>query len=206
MRKHTPLLVLFTSLIIITIVLSACSGSSKVDSITVAEAFPHATRETISSAFRTYNFNFNEEDTYSGQPIVTAASPDGIASLQMLGAAEDIQAARTFIYLPIDASSEFADQQYVYFQLLLTSIFKDTWPAMEEWLLTATYSIAERSNASLQGGATVTTPFFSEAGDLAVSLYVRLDQDGNGFLMGLVVGDWLKDIGYDPTRNVWEPQ
>lgn len=36
-------------------------------------------------------------------------------------------------------------------------------------------------------------------------MYVRLDEDENGFIMALVLGDWLDDIGYDPTRSVWEP-
>jgi hypothetical protein len=55
------------------------------------------------------------------------------------------------------------------------------------------------------GGATVTTPRSTAAGELPVSLYVRMDKDEKGFVMGLVVGDWLEDIGYDPAQNVWKP-
>ena len=205
MQKHSSRLIILSSLILAVILLSACSGSSKVDSIPIAEAFPDATREEISNAFLPYDFDFVEEKTYSGQPIVTAQSPDGAASLQLLGSAEELQAARVLIYLPIDASYEYADQQYTYFELLLNSVFDDNWPAMQEWLITATNSIAEHTTASLQGGATVTTPHFTDAGELAASLYVRLDDDSNGFVMGLVIGDWLKDIGYDPQLGVWEP-
>jgi hypothetical protein len=32
-----------------------------------------------------------------------------------------------------------------------------------------------------------------------------LDEDENGFIMALVLGDWLDDIGYDPTHSIWEP-
>ncbi len=205
MQKPTILRLLVISLVFALIFSGACSGSSKIDSITIAQAYPDATREEIINAFLPYNFDFAEEKTYSGQPMITAVSPDGAASLQLLGPAEDLKAARVLIYLPIEASYEYADQQYTYFELLMNSVFQDNWPAMHEWLITATNSIAEHTTASLQGGATVTTPHFTDAGELAASLYVRLDGDSNGFVMGLVIGDWLKDISYNAQLGVWKP-
>jgi hypothetical protein len=184
---------------------SACSGSGKVDFIPITSAFPDATHTSISSAFESYGFTFREANEYKGTQLVTAVSPDGLASLQLLGSADEVQAARVLIYLSVDATYEYANQQYTYFDLLLTRVFADTWPAAEEWLITATSSISERNNTSLMGGATVTTPRSTAAGELPVSLYVRMDKDEKGFVMGLVVGDWLEDIGYDPAQNVWEP-
>lgn len=206
MKNITTVRMLVISLAFPLIFSSACSGSGKIDSITIAQAYPDVTHEEIIQVFVPYDFEFSEERKYSGQTLVSAVSADSAASLQLLSDAnEELQAARILIYLPIDASYEYADQQYTYFELLMTSVFHDNWPAMHEWLITATNSIAERSTASLQGGASVTTPHFTDAGELAVNLYVRLDNDSNGFVMGVVIGDWLKDIGYDAQLGVWKP-
>lgn len=206
MQKTTTMRMLVISLVFALIFSSACSGSSKIDSITIAQAYPEVTQNEIMQAFVPYDFTFAEQRKYSGQTLVSAVSADGAASLQLLSDAnEELQAARILIYLPIDASYEYADMQYTFFELLMNSVFHDNWPAMHEWLITATNSIAERSTASLQGGASVTTPHFTDAGELAVSLYVRLDGDSNGFVMGVVIGDWLKDIGYDAQLGVWKP-
>ena len=201
MQKTTTMRMLVISLVFALIFSSACSGSSKIDSITIAQAYPEVTQDEIMQAFVPYDFTFAEQRKYSGQTLVSAVSADGAASLQLLSADENLQAARILIYLPIDASYEYADMQYTFFELLMNSVFHDNWPAMHEWLITATNSIAERSTASLQGGASVTTPHFTDAGELAV----RLDGDRNGFVMGVVIGDWLKDIGYDAKIGVWKP-
>jgi len=191
-------------LLLSAVLISSCTDS-KTQSIPVSSAYPSATRAYISSFYQPYDFTFAKEENYAGYPLVTASSPDGMASLQLLGQEDNLQSARVLIYLPIDADYEFANQQYTYFDLLLTSVFGDSWPAMEEWLITATNSIAEHSNTSLMGGALVSTPYSTDAGDLAANMYVRLDEDEKGFIMGLVLGDWLDDIGYDPAQAVWEP-
>lgn len=182
---------------------SACSG--KIDSIPVTSAFPDATFTNIRSAFEKLGVTFGETREYKGYELVTGVSPDGLASLQLVGNSEEIQAVRILIYLSVEATNEYANQQYTYFDLLLTSVFADTWPAAEEWLITATTSISQRNNTSLAGGASVTHQQTTTAGDLPVSLYVLMDKNGEGFVMGVVIGDWLDDIGYDPLQNVWEP-
>lgn len=186
-----------------TLFISACSG--KIDSIPVTSAFPEATQTNIRTAFEELGFTFETESEYKGYELVTGVSPDGLASLQLLGNAEEVQAVRILIYLSVDVTNEYANQQYVYFDQLFTSVFGDTWPAAEEWLITATSSISERNNTSLMGGASVTHQQATSAGDLPVSLYVLMDKDGEGFVMGVVIGDWLDDIGYDPAKNVWKP-
>jgi hypothetical protein len=89
------------------------------------------------------------------------------------------------------------------YQLLLT-VFDESWPEMTTWMNDATDIIVERSNTSLIGGASTTISHTTEAGDLAVSLYVRLDEDEGGFLMAVVIGDWLDGIAFDPARNSWD--
>jgi hypothetical protein len=195
---QTVLLVLFS--------LSLITGCSRnFNSIPVTGAFPDATPANIRSDFEALGFSFAESAEYEDYTLTSAVSPDGMASLQIVGGENETQAVRVLIYLSVEATSEYANQQYLYFDQLFTSVFGDTWPAAEEWLITATTSISERNNTSLMGGASVTTPRPTDAGELPVSLYVRMDKDGKGFIMGLVVGDWLDDIGYNPAKNVWEP-
>lgn len=203
MRQTNKLAIfIIVSLLSVTLI-SSCSDAG-VKSIPLSSAYPAATRSYISSYYLPYDFSFTEEERYAGLPLVTATSSDGMANLQLLGEQDDIQSARILIYLPIDAEYDFANQQYTYFDLLLNSIFGDD-ASMSEWLVNATNSIAERSNTSLIGGAIASTPYSTDAGDLAVNMYVRLDEDENGFIMALVLGDWLDDIGYDPTHSIWEP-
>ncbi|NMB62729.1 MAG: hypothetical protein GYA18_10380 [Chloroflexi bacterium] len=197
-------LVIFIAIILLDAALIGSCTDASIKSIPLSNAYPAATRLYISSHYLPYDFRFAEEKRYAGLPLVTAISPDGMANLQLLGEEDDIQSARILIYLPIDADYEFANQQYTYFGLLLNSILGDD-AGMDEWLVDATNSIAERSNTSLMGGAIASTPYSTDAGDLAVNMYVRLDEDENGFIMALVVGDWLDDIGYDPAHSVWQP-
>lgn len=185
------------------LLISACSG--KIDSIPVTSAFPDATQSNIRSAFEDLGFTFGKTQAYEGYELITGVSPDGLASLQLVGNGEEVQAVRILIYLSVDATYEYANQQYTYFDLLLTRVFADTWPAAEEWLITATTSISQRNNTSLAGGASVTHQQATTAGDVPVSLYVLMDKDGKGFVMGVVIGGWLDDIGYDPAQNVWKP-
>ncbi|MGV8027059.1 MAG: hypothetical protein AB2L18_10925 [Anaerolineaceae bacterium] len=197
-----PFRILFI-LLVCSLFISACS--SKIDSIPLTSAFPDATQTNIRSAYEQLGFTFGETRKYKGYELVTGVSPDGLASLQLLGTTEEVQAARILIYLSVDATNEYANQQYVYFEQIFSSVFADTWPAAEEWLITATSSISERNNTSLIGGASVTHQEATAAGDLPVSLYVLMDKDSEGFVMGVVVGDWLDDISYDPVQNVWKP-
>lgn len=202
--KNNPLHVrILFILLACTLFFSACSG--KIDSIPVTSAYPDVTQASVRSAYEDLGFTFGTASQYEGYELVTGVSPDGLASLQLLGNAEDVQAVRILIYLTVDATNEYANQQYVYFDQVFTSVFGDTWPSAEQWLITATTSISQRNNTSLAGGASVTHQQSTPAGDLPVSLYVLMDKNGEGFVMGVVIGDWLDDIGYDPAQNVWKP-
>jgi len=202
--KNNPLHVrILFILLACTLFFSACSG--KIDSIPVTSAYPDVTQASVRSVYENLGFTFGTASQYAGYELLTGISPDGLASLQLLGNAEDVQAVRILIYLTVDATNEYANQQYVYFDQLFTSVFGDTWPSAEQWLITATTSISQRNNTSLAGGASVTHQQATTAGDLPVSLYVLMDKDGEGFVMGVVIGDWLDDIIYDPIQNVWKP-
>ena len=202
--KNNPLHVrILFILLACTLFFSACSG--KIDSIPVTSAYPDVTQASVRSAYEELGFTFGTTSKYEEFELITGVSPDGLASLQLLGNAEHVQAVRILIYLTVDATNEYANQQYVYFDQLFTSVFGDTWPSAEQWLITATTSISQRNNTSLAGGASVTHQQATAAGDLPVSLYVLMDKNGEGFVMGVVIGDWLDDIGYDPAKNVWKP-
>lgn len=183
------------------VILSACSG--KIDSIAVTKAFPSATLSTIRSAFVEKGFSFNSLGKYKSYELTTAVSPDRYANLQVLTTGEEVQAARVSIYLPIDATSEYANAQNEYLMLLLNIVLGESWPA-ENWIYTATSAIASHSNASLQGGATETTNYQTGAGEIPLSLYVRLNANEDGLIMAVVIGDWVKDIQFDPTTMTWD--
>lgn len=202
--KNNPLHVRIPFILLAcTLFFSACSG--KIDSIPVTSAYPDVTQASVRSVYEELGFTFGTASKYEEFELITGVSPDGLASLQLLGNAEHVQAVRILIYLAVDATNEYANQQYVYFDQLFTSVFGDTWPSAEQWLITATTSISQRNNTSLAGGASVTHQQATAAGDLPVSLYVLMDKDGEGFVMGVVIGDWLDDISYDPVKNVWKP-
>ena len=187
--------------ILCVLVLSACSG--KIDSIAVTKAFPSATLSTIRSAYEEAGFSFNPIDKYKGYELTTAVSPDGYANLQVLASGDEAQAVRILIYLSIDATSEYANAQNEYLMLLLNTVLGESWPA-ENWIYTATSAIASHSNASLQGGATETTNYQTDAGEIPLSLYVRLNEKEDGLIMAVVIGDWVKNIQFNPTTMSWD--
>lgn len=201
--KKTPLHPIALCCLFACLVLVA-GCSAKINSIPLTSAFPDATLENILSAFQAPAFTFSESRAYKGSELITGVSPDGMSSLQVVVSGEDVLAARSLIYLSIDASAEYANAQNEHLILLISTIFGDSWPA-KEWIITATNSIAQRNAASLMGGASVTTERETGAGIVPVSLYVRLDENNQGLVMGVVIGDWLDDISYDPAKNVWEP-
>lgn len=187
--------------------LTACAGSSNVDSVSISSVVSasYDTREYIIRFFRPYEFSTPDEIIYSGLPLVTATSPDGRADLQMLGPEEDIQSARVLIYLPLDAANNYAEHQREYLEILLTSVFLYSWPDMEEWLDNAIDRASGRSDGALEDGVKIATRRTTPAGEIAVTLYVRYLEDDQGFVMGVIIGDWLEDIKYDPVLNTWQP-
>ncbi len=201
MKKTTRIILLFALLFSVLLITPACSG--KINSIAITQAFPDATLSALRSAYNEADFSFEPMEDYNGYELTRAVSADGLACLQILGNDEEVQAARILIYLPIEASAEYANAQNEYLTLLLDTVFGDSWPA-EEWIFTATTSISTRSNASLRGGATETTNREIDAGELPISLYVRLTENDEGIVMGVVIGDWTKDINFDPAQNSWD--
>ena len=201
MKKTTCTIVLSTLLLCTLLIASACSG--KTNSVPVTSAFPDATLSVLRSAFENADFSFDPVGEYDGYELTTAVSSDGLASLQILGNGEEVKTARILIFLPIDANTEYANAQNEHLVLFLDTVFGKSWPA-EEWIFTATTSITTRSNTSLRGGATETTNRETDAGDLPVSLYVHLTEKDEGIVMGVVIGDWTKDIEFDPAQNSWD--
>lgn len=185
------------------VLLTACAGG-KVESIPISDAFPALTPNAIFIDFEEYGFVTPENHPETNSQISSAPSPDGQAILQTRSSSDHLEATRISIYLPIDSDYTYATQQYVYMYQLLLTVFNESWPEMTTWMNDATDIIVERSNTSLIGGASTTTIRTTEAGDLAVSLYVRLDEDEGGFIMAVVIGDWLDGITFDSARNSWD--
>lgn len=201
MNKIIRSQMLFTLLLCVLFITPACSG--KIDSIAITKAFPDATLSSLRSAFEESDFSFEPVGEYKGYELTTAVSPDGLACLQVLGTGEELQAARILIFIPIDATTDYANAQNDHLALLLNTVFGDSWPA-EEWIYTATSAIASHSNASLRGGTSETTNYETDSGELPMSLYVRLTENDEGIVIAVVIGDWTKDIQFDPAQNSWD--
>ncbi len=151
MKKTTRTTLLFALFFGVLLITPACSG--KINSVAITKAFPDATLSALRGAYEEADFSFEPVEEYKGYELTRAVSPDGLANLQVLGTGDEVLAARILIYLPIDATAEYANAQNDHLTLLLDTIFGDSWPA-EEWIFTATTSISTRSNTSLRGGAT----------------------------------------------------